>query len=128
MMLLLSLGSIGYRREKFMPDLFDCDRYPDTPGYKEKGGTSEASAEAMLGRANTLRRRALECFIKVSPRGLTADQVADACGVTVLAMRPRITELFLAGWIEKTDMTRQNISGHQARVWRTRTTGDNHEP
>lgn len=97
-------------------DLFDY--YPDSPGYKEKGGTSEAAAEAMLPRAETLRGRALARFVEVYPDGLTADQVATRCGVTVLAMRPRITELYKFRLIQKTPETRLNISGSPARVWR----------
>jgi hypothetical protein len=97
-----------------MDDLFG---YPDSPGFKEKGGTSEAAAELMAPRAATLCAKALEILRVAYPDGRTADEIASSVRVTVLAMRPRITELYLAGLIEKTCERRKNISGASARVW-----------
>jgi hypothetical protein len=100
-----------------MIDLFS---YPDSPGYKEKGGTSEAAADQIASRAHTLRGKALQIFRELYPDGSTADGIALRVGVTVLAMRPRITELYKFGLIEKTDFCRLNKSGVRARVWRYR--------
>lgn len=96
-------------------DLLD---YPSDPGFKEKGGTSELAARRVAAHAETLRGKALALLKEIYPLGLSSDEVAAKCGVTVLAMRPRITELGLMGLIEKTGATVRNISGHPARVWR----------
>lgn len=97
-------------------DLFDYrERYPDAPGFK-RPGTSERAAADMRGRAPTLRERALQA-IKLAPGGLTADEVAALIGATVLAVRPRITELSLDGKIVDTGRERPNASGKKAIVW-----------
>ncbi|HSM42020.1 MAG TPA: hypothetical protein VK862_14805 [Afifellaceae bacterium] len=104
------------------PDLFSYSpppRYPDAPGYKERSGTSQAAAEAMAPRAGTLRAMALT-ELRRAPDGLTADEIADVCGVDRLAMRPRVSELGKMGMAEKTGRTRTNESGKAARVWRAR--------
>lgn len=95
-----------------MPDLFD---YPKSPGFKEKGGTSQEAAESMAGRVGILRGQAL-ATIKLAPA--TADEVAAILGETVLAIRPRISELHHMGLIDKTGARRINASGRRAWVWR----------
>lgn len=89
-------------------------RYPDVPGFKE-GTTSKDAADAIKSRVGRLRDRALE-IIRKSPS--TADEVAFAMGETVLAIRPRITELRSMGKIEKAGLRRENASGCKAHVWR----------
>lgn len=97
------------------PDLFS---YPLSPGSKERGGTSEEAAESIAPRAYTLRGRALNLLRREYPAGLTADEIAERCGETVLAMRPRVTELGKLGLIQKTSLCGRNTSGMRARVWR----------
>jgi predicted transcriptional regulator len=97
-----------------MRDLFSG--YPDAPGYKE-GTTSRAAAEAIAPRAGTLRARAL---VVLKTREATPDEIALAIGETVLAMRPRITELYQQGLIERTGEQRLNKSGCFAHVYRIR--------
>jgi predicted ArsR family transcriptional regulator len=70
-----------------------------------------------------LRNAALDVHQTFSD-GLTADEIAGLLDVTVLAMRPRITELSKSGAIFKatngdgTPMRRQNASGLTATMWR----------
>jgi predicted Rossmann fold nucleotide-binding protein DprA/Smf involved in DNA uptake len=66
--------------------------------------------------ANTLRETAY-ATISHSSAGLTADEVATRMGETVLAIRPRLTELKLAGRIVRTGQRRKNVSGMNAAVW-----------
>jgi hypothetical protein len=99
------------------PNLFDWpdrQRYPAAPGFKERGGTSQEAAEAIEPRANTLRAKALAAL---ELRALTPDEIADALGESVLAIRPRVTELFNLGRIEWTGEKRTNASGMRAKVW-----------
>jgi hypothetical protein len=89
--------------------------YPNSPGFKAPGPSQQA-ARAMSGTAKTLRARVLECF-RNSPAGLTADEAAAQLGETVLAIRPRVTELHRLGEIRATAMRRPNSSGMMATVW-----------
>jgi len=93
--------------------LFD-QRYPNQPGYRREG-TSREAAEAMKPRAPGIRARALELLKDAS---LTADEIAAKLNVTVLACRPRVTELLAQGKIYDTGRTRANSSGVQATIWR----------
>lgn len=52
--------------------------------------------------------------------GLSADQCAATLGLSILAIRPRVTELFMAGKLVKTDRRVTNDSGLRARVLRMR--------
>ena len=49
---------------------------------------------------------------------MTADEIAAKLGQSVLAVRPRVSELFHAGLIEKTGERRPNASGLNAYVWK----------
>lgn len=95
------------------PRYLDFSLYPAVPGSAPID-TSEEAAESMRESAPTLRAKALE-VLRRSPA--TADEVAKALGETVLAIRPRITELFKMGRIEDTGERRTNTSGRRAVVW-----------
>jgi predicted ArsR family transcriptional regulator len=91
--------------------------------FARGSATSAAAATSMEPAAPHLRDRALSCLQTFSD-GLTADEIAGLLDVTVLAMRPRITELSKSGAIFKatngdgTPMRRQNASGLTATMWR----------
>jgi len=89
--------------------------YPYAPGAKRDGTSAEAAA-AMAGRARTLRERAL-AILKSRILGATADELAAAMSESVLAVRPRITELQEMGLIQATTARRRNVSGRSATVW-----------
>lgn len=99
-----------------MKDLLGDAPYPASPGYKEPT-TSRDAAKAMRGRGNDLRGKALTA-IKNAKAGMTADEVAAALGETVLAIRPRISELNASGAIYSSGVRRTNASGLKAKVWR----------
>jgi len=100
--------------EMMQPSAFED--YPTSPGYKETT-TSKEAAKAISGRAEHLRDRALA---HIANRPSTADEVAEAIGETVLAVRPRITELKQLGKIERTGERRANASGQKAHVYRVK--------
>ena len=88
--------------------------YNDAPGFKEPTTSAEAAA-IVEEDAATLRGRCLEL---VKLRGdMTADEAATMMDKSVLAIRPRFTELFKLGWIYKSGMRRKNASGISATVW-----------
>lgn len=88
-------------------------KYPKSPGWK-KQKTSKAAALSMSERAFTLREKALNRLM-VAPA--TADEIAKKLDVSILAIRPRITELFRLGEIFDTGVRRKNDSGRYAIVW-----------
>ena len=96
-------------------DIFaDAGRYPDAPGWKAAGPSQEA-ANAAAPRAPALREGVLAC-LALCP--MTPEQVAARLGVDILAVRPRFSELKLAGKIEKTEARGKSRAGLSATVWR----------
>ena len=92
----------------------DLFTYPDSPGYKEHT-TSKHAAEAIKPRAGTLQARVLQVLLWFEG---TPDEIASRMGETVLAVRPRVTELYKKTLIERTGEVRKNISGMPAHVYR----------
>lgn len=79
--------------------------------------TSEAAAFSMRGPAPILRLRVCAAIAEAGRDGLTADEAADALALSVLAVRPRVTELSKAGTIADSGKRRRNASGRAAAVW-----------
>ena len=90
--------------------------YPDAPGFKVSG-PSEQAAKTITGKAAKLRRAVLEQIAQY-PGGITADEVAKDLNLSVLSVRPRVSELRRNGEIEQTGGRRKNESGMTATVWR----------
>jgi predicted ArsR family transcriptional regulator len=90
--------------------------YPDAPGFKVSG-TSQQAAEVIGGNANKLRAAVLAQFAAY-PGGATADEVAKDLNLSVLSVRPRVSELKRTGKIRQTGARRKNESGMTATVWR----------
>jgi predicted ArsR family transcriptional regulator len=89
--------------------------YPDAPGFKVSG-PSEQAAEAMGGTANKMRAAVL-AQLALYPGGATADEVAKDLSLSVLSVRPRVSELNRTGKIRQTGARRKNDSGMTATVW-----------
>ena len=87
--------------------------YPYLPGFQDTD-TSKAAADGIAPSASTLRLAALQ-VLKAGPR--TADEVAAVMGESILAIRPRITELNQQGRVYDTGKRRKNSSGRTAIVW-----------
>lgn len=95
----------------------NAGRYPSDPGFKEQGGTSEEAAERIAPRATIIRAKVLGALL-AHPMGLTADEIADYLGISMLSVRPRVSELAKEGRVEKTGERRTNVTGMSAAVWR----------
>lgn len=93
------------------------DAYPDAPGFKAHGPSEEA-AEKIKGRAAVLRAQVLAAFEACHPQGRTADEIATEMNLSVLSVRPRVSELHRNGFLEDTGTRRRNDSGMTATVWR----------
>lgn len=94
-----------------MSDLFS---YPHHPGSQGRD-TSQAAAEHAADTAPLLRTRALAVLERSN--GLTADEVAGRLGLSILSIRPRITELARDGKVRDSGARRCNASGRKAIVW-----------
>lgn len=88
--------------------------YPRSPGWKARE-TAKAAAGAMAPKAGLLRDRVLAA-IRLAPS--TPDEVATHLGETVLAVRPRVSELSKLGKVIDTGQRRKNASGRPAIVWK----------
>lgn len=101
------------------PDLFNYtppEGYPVSPGHKGIE-TSAQAAESMRGRAPRLRDACMKICGQYTD-GVTADEAAAILGESILSIRPRFSELNLAGKIYDTKERRPNASGRDAAVWK----------
>jgi predicted ArsR family transcriptional regulator len=90
--------------------------YPDAPGFKVPG-PSEQAAKSVAGSANKMRAVVLAEMAQY-PGGAMADEIAKDLNLSVLSVRPRVSELNRTGEIEQTGARRKNQSGTTATVWR----------
>lgn len=101
--------------------LFNVTPYGLTPKKIEPGAqmseTSRAAAKSVVVTAATLREAVLE---ELKRAALTADEAAAALDQSVLAIRPRLSELKRLGLIEDSGIRRTNESGKSAAVWRVK--------
>jgi hypothetical protein len=91
-------------------------KYPHTPGHKGTD-TGKAAAGAMKSKAASLRTKALEVLQQFTG-GLTADECAAEMHESILAIRPRFSELRKMKRIADTGVRRTTASGLTARVMR----------
>ena len=90
--------------------------YPHSAGFKERT-TSHTAARAIAHKLPTLRDRVLQAIEASGSKGLTPDETAAVLGETVLAVRPRLSELSKLGKIVRNGQKRANESGLMAAVW-----------
>lgn len=87
-----------------------------TPAARDRD-TSQAAARSMREPAPILRARVLAAIAGAGMDGLTADEAAELLALSVLAVRPRVSELGKAGAIADSGRRRRNASGRAAAVW-----------
>lgn len=104
-----------------MPEQLDLLDYPRTPGWR-KPETSIEAAEAIAPAVEGLRAEVLAAIRRaeaLGSDGLTADEAAAKLERSILAIRPRVTELRALGLLFDSGERRQNESGRRAVVWTT---------
>ena len=96
---------------------YDLFTYPHKAGFKDNT-TSRDAAEAIeaSGRAGTLGHYVL-CQYRAGYE-LTADEVADRLEESPLSIRPRVSQLFKQGLIERTGARRVAVGGRPSHVYR----------
>lgn len=87
--------------------------YPHSAGF-QMTETSHEAAKAARQSAKSIRATIL---LALKRRAMTPDEVADLLGLSVLAVRPRFTELKKMKAIRDTGLRRVNISGKRAVVF-----------
>ena len=90
----------------------------DRPAPYQPSETSHAAAKSL--RRSELNELRLNVLAAIQACDRTADEVAEYLGLSVLTVRPRVTELKKMGLIVPTEKRRRNISGQTASVWRIR--------
>lgn len=88
--------------------------YPAEPGQRDLF-TSAAAARRIAPDAARFRAMVLNRFRQGD---WTADEIAADLGISILTVRPRVTELKKLGHIEPTGGRRTNPGGSTVRVWR----------
>ena len=88
--------------------------YPERPGHQYGSDTSEAAARSMDDKARVLHNQCLRVLKLAGPR--TADEIAADLNRSILAIRPRVTELKRLGLIVDTGERRKNESGRSAAM------------
>ena len=94
-----------------MADLF---AYPHQPGAQNRD-TAHAAAAQIAPAAPRLRDQVLTVFERST--GMTADECAGRMGLSILTVRPRVTELSRLGKLRDSGARRPNGSGRSAIVW-----------
>lgn len=86
-------------------------------------GVTDTSAEAanrITPRVSPLR---LGVLTALQHEPLTADEAAAACEVSILSIRPRMTEMGGWGWVRATGKRRPSAAGNPAMVWEITSAG-----
>jgi hypothetical protein len=91
--------------------------YPNSAGYKDQG-TSRDAARSINPNLNRLQQDVLAAIVDRGAAGATADEIADGMSLSILTVRPRVSELGALDLVYKTTKRRPNASGRMAAVWR----------
>jgi predicted ArsR family transcriptional regulator len=92
--------------------------YPNHPGHRGNSETSREAAEKVAPIARTHSAKTFAVLLAAYPEGRSADQVAEATGITRYSVRSRISELVAAGKVEATEQRTKNADGNRVVVWR----------
>lgn len=94
-------------------------RYPETPGFKDKGAGRDA-AQAYAPQAAGRRADVLAGLARLGGRG-TAEQIGEEIGLHWYLVRPRLSELAALGQVIKTGERGLGALGGRVNVWRVTT-------
>lgn len=81
----------------------------------------EAPRSPALSRSERTRRDILALIADAQP--MTADEVADRLDLSILYVRPRVSELVARGDLISSGISGQNVSGKTAKKWRVNVKG-----
>lgn len=90
------------------------ERYPTYPGSRNTD-TSRDAAKDIAPKAEVIRSKIMR-MLRV--RDMSPDECAAELELNILAVRPRFSELYKLGKIERTDKRALTASKKRAIVWR----------
>jgi hypothetical protein len=99
-----------------MSEIYNADRYPDTPGHRGVD-TSIAAADAIAPKCGRLQKLALDAILTRRALGRTVEETSQATGVDERSIQPRISELRVRRLIVDSGHRRRNSTGKRAIVW-----------
>lgn len=95
-------------------------KYPDHPGTKAGSPeTAYKAAERVEGVARTYRDMILAA-LQAEPAGLCSDEIGKRIGISQYAVRPRVSELYRAGKVARTEERTKNAEGNTVMIWRAK--------
>lgn len=94
------------------------NKYPHQPGSRcGSPETSKWAAESIAPLARSIRARVLAAVTRSGRRGLTGDEVAAECELTVHQVRSRLAELRAAKLIDDSKRRERLASGRRGAIW-----------
>lgn len=97
---------------------FDLFTFPHVAGYRGDAETSANAAADITPHLPRLRQMALDAIGSRGALGYTAEELAEATGLSRASIQPRTSELYRLGKIAKSKQRRANASsGKMAVVW-----------
>lgn len=91
--------------------------YPETPGYQQGSGTSQAAAISMIVNSKTKRAQIMREMERIRLCGMTIDEAAVLLDCQTGSASARMRELELSGEIVKSTATRKTRFDKQAKVY-----------
>jgi predicted ArsR family transcriptional regulator len=92
------------------------DHNPASAGFKAAGTSAEAARHARIS-AKVVRARVVAHMAR-SNAPVSADETAEAIGMSILTVRPRFSEMHKDGTIYDTGERGINTSGRSCSMWR----------
>lgn len=94
------------------------NQYPHVPGSRSGAPeTSREAGESIAPVARSHRALILEAVTAAGARGLTGDEVAATCELSVYQTRSRLSELRGAGLIDDSQRRDRLGSGRRGAIW-----------
>ncbi len=86
--------------------------YPETPGYKDQTTSKEAAFALLKGNKPTRHKVLRTAVLELYQAGFegTADDAGERLGISPFSCRPRVTELFKLGKLERVRRVQQSGS------------------
>jgi predicted ArsR family transcriptional regulator len=92
--------------------------YPNKPTVRPGSPeTAFAAADSVADAARSREAKARALIYAIGPKGLTADEVADALGWERHSAHPRLSQLRSRGAIADSGVRRAGASGRKQAVW-----------
>ncbi len=87
--------------------------YPETPGYKDQTTSKEAAFALLKGKKPTRHKVLRTVVLELYQAGFegTADDAGERLGISPFSCRPRITELYKAGKLERVRIVKKRGTG-----------------